>query len=332
MTPQKMQVCMGASVEGKGLGEGGPVGDALQTDETKRSYYEQVLAHFVDLKPTRTDIIRGIPVYRVLHLIPWLEIRGYSCKSWYVLSQVTELDEFWSHSWQGAAWQKYLNVLILSNGFAAFLVSNLTAILAYILVMLEILPTDEGQHGSKWCSCFGILAYYLILLCYRPWKMIFLDIVCINQEDRALKLEGTVSMGATLRSSKRLLVLWDPTFARRLWCVFELSTFLHTVHGDMTKLTAVPPLWGLVVVLGHAGFSVATLVLLHSTHAGGASGRILILGLAIPCFTVAAHTLRVFCRNIDELEEQLKNFRMSDALSACCQQRFCGRGVSQNHF
>ena len=333
MTQQKAEVCIGASIDGEGgegLAEGGPVDDAVQPDvdpDIKRSFHEQVLAHFVDLKPTRPDMIRGIPFCNVLHLIPWLWIRGYSCKSWYLLSKATELDEFWSHSWQAAAWQKYLNVLILGNGFAALLVSNLAAVLSYVLVMLEILPTGWGQHESKWCSCSGILAYYVTLLCYRPWQMIFLDIAWINQDDNVLKLEGILSMGAILRRSKRLLVLWDPTYARRSWCLYELSTFLHTCRGDTAKLTAVPPLWGLVIALSHVGFSVATLVLLRSTYARGASGRVLILILSVPCFIAAAHTLRIFCRNIDTLEEQLKNFRMSDALSSCCEQRSCGREV-----
>ena len=38
-----------------------------------------------------------------------------------------------------------------------------------------------------------------------------------------LKLEGVLSMGAILKRSKRLLVLQDPSYARRLWCVSRLS-------------------------------------------------------------------------------------------------------------
>ena len=73
--------------------------------------------------------------------------------------------------------------------------------------------------------------------------------------------------------------------------------------------------------------SVATLMLLHSAHGGGASGRILILSLAVPCFIAAVHTLRIFWRNTDKLE----NVRMSDALSSCCEQKICGRGVACDH-
>ena len=38
-----------------------------------------------------------------------------------------------------------------------------------------------------------------------------------------LKLERVLSMGAILKRSNRLLVLRDPSYARRLWCVSRLS-------------------------------------------------------------------------------------------------------------
>ena len=45
----------------------------------------------------------------------------------------------------------------------------------------------------------------------------FLDRICINQVDQAMKAEGVLNMGAILKHSDSMLVLWDTTFASRLW-------------------------------------------------------------------------------------------------------------------
>jgi len=42
-----------------------------------------------------------------------------------------------------------------------------------------------------------------------------------------LKRRGIESIGVFLQSSSNMLVLWDPTYARRLWCVFELAAYVH---------------------------------------------------------------------------------------------------------
>ena len=44
----------------------------------------------------------------------------------------------------------------------------------------------------------------------------FLDFLCISQEDEHLKGEAMVSMGAILKSSASMLVLWDPSWVQRL--------------------------------------------------------------------------------------------------------------------
>eukprot|EP00439_Symbiodinium_sp_Y106_P041168 s132_g5.t1 len=181
MTQQTIEICIGAPLNDEGFPEG-LADDALQPDvgpelEIPVSAKEKVADFVADLNPTGPNVIRGIPLFTVQQLLPRLWIRQYGCKCWHVLrNAVAELDEFWSHGWRTATWQKYVNVLILVNGFAALLVSNLAAVLACVLVMLGILPTGWRHHGSKWCSSSGILAYHVVLLCNRRGKIIFLDI------------------------------------------------------------------------------------------------------------------------------------------------------------
>ncbi|CAE8674441.1 unnamed protein product [Polarella glacialis] len=55
----------------------------------------------------------------------------------------------------------------------------------------------------------------------------FFDRLCITQSDAELKQVGIDSIGAYLRNSDSMLVLWGPEYFTRLWCVFELAVFLE---------------------------------------------------------------------------------------------------------
>ena len=178
----------------------------------------------LSMQPTRPGVVRGIPVFQVLQHAPryWWQgllhtLHGYS-------RETTELDEFWSHSWQAATWLKYLNILFLTNGMPAFLVGMLGVMLAGTLVILDVLPPWVGQHGfeSRWCTLFGVGTHYLMLLLFRRQQLAFLDIACINQDDDALKTEGILSLGAVLKNTSRL----DP-----LRTCFMLGTRRQTHHS-----------------------------------------------------------------------------------------------------
>ncbi|CAE8591086.1 unnamed protein product [Polarella glacialis] len=62
----------------------------------------------------------------------------------------------------------------------------------------------------------------------------FFDRLCINQGDAKLKQAGIDSIGAYLRNSDSMLVLWSPEYFTRLWCCFELAVFLE--NSTNTKL------------------------------------------------------------------------------------------------
>ena len=45
----------------------------------------------------------------------------------------------------------------------------------------------------------------------------FVDRMCINQSDERMKAEGILNIGAVLRVTKSLLVMFDESYADRLW-------------------------------------------------------------------------------------------------------------------
>ncbi|CAE7889075.1 unnamed protein product, partial [Symbiodinium necroappetens] len=68
-----------------------------------------------------------------------------------------------------------------------------------------------------------------------------------------LKAEGILSLGAILKKSRTLVVVWDPSYLSRLWCVFELAAFLHAHREDaqtglVIKPTVLVPMTFLMVM------------------------------------------------------------------------------------
>ena len=78
----------------------------------------------------RPGVVRGIAGFQVLQHAPRYWWQGLLHTLHRYSRETTEIDEFWSHSWQAATWLKYLNILFLSNGMPAFLVGMLGVMLA----------------------------------------------------------------------------------------------------------------------------------------------------------------------------------------------------------
>ena len=98
---------------------------------------------------------------------------------------------------------------------------------------------------SYWAKATGFAVYCLVLLLWQRGKRIFLDTLCIKQDDRMWKALALLSMPALLKSSDSLLVLWDPTYTRRLWCCFEIAAFLHSrPAGQKPQIRVRPTLLG----------------------------------------------------------------------------------------
>ena len=78
------------------------------TEESADRLIEGCVMLMSEMQPTHPDILRGIRVSRVLHSSVCAWMRG-NLEQIQELSQVTtQLDEFWSHSWQARLWLKYL--------------------------------------------------------------------------------------------------------------------------------------------------------------------------------------------------------------------------------
>ena len=169
------------------------------------------IAFVNEMKATRPEILRGVRVWQLLRCLPWAWLRG-QLDDLHLLSQETaNLDQFWSHSWQGAGWAKLTNILYLHSCLPASIAGTLSAGVAFGLVSAGLLGALQ-----TWCMLFAFVAFCITLLLWRPRKLVFLDIACIHQTDEERKGEAILSMGAFLKQSNSMLILWDPTWVTRL--------------------------------------------------------------------------------------------------------------------
>lgn len=68
-------------------------------------------------------------------------------------------------------------------------------------------------------------------------QICFLDVACIHQTDHELMERGVYGLGAFLKRSKELRILWSPPYLTRLWCIFELAAFRTANPNGTITLT-----------------------------------------------------------------------------------------------
>ncbi|CAE7263138.1 unnamed protein product [Symbiodinium natans] len=147
----------------------------------------------------------------------------------YELSRPVEsLDAFLSHDWASSRILKLLSLLIVYNSRAAFLS---TLVVSILLGLLRGYWQNLATAG--WTVAFGHGTFVFVFLFWqwlqRPFqrpRMVFLDKLCVAQHDAEKKKQGIMAMAAFLLSSKKLVVLLTPRYCQRLWCAFELATFM----------------------------------------------------------------------------------------------------------
>ena len=143
------------------------------------------------------------------------------------------IGEFWSHSWHGQKWRKVWTAMYMKNTRAAMSAATLGSFAVCVLLSSALLPQVRFQEDPPypaepgWCLLTALVLYCTVFVFWRPGSRIFLDILCIDQENAELKTEALVSMGAFLKRSDALFVLWDPSYIHRLW---SRSCFQYTFY------------------------------------------------------------------------------------------------------
>ncbi|CAK9106397.1 unnamed protein product [Durusdinium trenchii] len=281
------------------------------------------------IKLTDERFLRATPAYRVVECAgrPLRRSHGDHFRH---SQAVAEISKFISHSWQASAWSKIWTLLVYYNWVAAVLIGNLVACVAMILFTYDLLPgftrvqrfSTEPTFQGAWSLSLGLISYVSVLLLRRPREGVFLDRCCVNQVDDAEKMEGLINMCACRKHSKKLLVIWDQTYCRRLWCIFEMAAFLktHSLGGLLVQ-----PLYMASFVLAcnlvNTMAMCVDLVLPYESHF---TVYMYILGLCAYAWLAGTAVVH-FSESVTTAEQQLMTFKVANAQCYCC---FVGHQVN----
>ena len=277
------------------------------------------------MRLTREDILHATPAHEVLAQCGRV-LRTSAGRNLYHRSKpCREIEQFLTHSWHGPAWNKVFLLLVLKNGLPALVVGTLAALGILPVVFNGYFPPLgrlEGQRAaSGWCILTGSLVSCSTLLLWRSQSKVFLDKICINQEDARLKAEGVMSIGGFLKHSRRMLVCWDETYCTRLWCTFELGAFLKCRAASQVQVR--PSFLGAVSLILF-GATAGSMLVLRSWRPGDEFGRFLLVVALIAVsaisvfFAFATNAFRRYFRCLDEMRAQLSQFSLDNAKCYCC--------------
>eukprot|EP00434_Breviolum_minutum_P000941 symbB.v1.2.000828.t1/scaffold49.1/size384103/12 len=270
----------------------------------------RVVDHVVHLHPLRADLVRCLSARRAL----WAYGRALR-----------------------PIWSKVLTLLILKNGLAAMVIGSLAALTGCVLMFFKMLPI----YGNVvlWSNIFGVFACASTLMLWPSGTGIFLDIGCIKQSNATLRTQGLLSLGGILKNSKSFLLLWDSTYDQRLWCMFELSAYVHSrrlqSHGhgiveetvtsigpSMASICIRPSILGpcAIVVFIWCSLFVSIYMLLMTLEI---SGTVFLIASLCPFFCLvypAAAIFRRYWHEMDTFQQRLKSFKLANTSCSCCAQ------------
>eukprot|EP00913_Durusdinium_trenchii_P000054 g50.t1 len=238
----------------------------------------------------------------------------------------SRIGNFWSHSWHGGRWNKIWTLLVLYNGRAAICCGFIVSFIMMLLFALGFLPGFEKnqylERTSVWGLGSGSLAALVTLIIWRPRHRVFLDRICINQHDSKLKAAAICSLAGMLKRSEKMLVLWDPTWSERLWCLFELAAFLKSKsENEQHALTIRPSLVGPSSTISFSVMvvTVAPLVLVPNDAENHQHILLIIFLMGSLAGLFMVSVLRGYFRSLALLEQQLNSVNFDKTRSHCCE-------------
>jgi len=209
------------------------------------------------------ELLRVIPI-RALLRSRWLWGDNSGGEETFSLSRpatTTTIDNFCSRTWWTPGWRKMVGLAFYLNAHRAVVAAVLLHVLIYALEFAGVyaLPALPGcgiylwfadgrdvvrMSGDKLHRVLPMVIFYVFLQYGQELPFgrasCFLVKCCIHQTDEGKKAAGIKQLGAFLRYSKNIVVLWEPRYFTRLWCVYELAAFVYINDVNCRRVKFVP--------------------------------------------------------------------------------------------
>ena len=215
------------------------------------------------------------------------------------------------------------------NGPAAVILGNSVAVLMMFLFAFGGLPgwylVVPGFRGfACWSLCSGFLVTSLVMLFWRPQTPVFLDRICISS-DCKLKTLAILSLGGLVKKSDSMLIVWDPTWTERLWCLFELAAFLKSKKGSKRDLIIRPIFLGPIsfAIFSSTSAAMIPFAMVPVCMDQNAPFSCFLPAILMPlCGVVSGYSTvsaaRDYYRDLDTMKRQLLSLSFDTARCSCC--------------
>ncbi len=246
---------------------------------------------------------------------------------------------FVSHSWMESRWEKALALATHLHLWPAFALSVACLLGASVAVVATSRAEVCAASGTAaWlgdvarAATVPVVPGVAFVACVVWGSNLpaiatdcFLDKLCIHQADAALKQQAIDSLDIFLRFSRRLLVLWSPGYLNRLWCTYELATFVK-LHPDGASRVDFVPSWMprfiigmhvmLVIMMPFLPLLVTGPIFAHSAVALGPYWAyvcpLFFIGI-LPVMLIGTAILYLKVKEHTEMLSTLRSFRVADA-------------------
>ena len=272
------------------------------------------------------DLIKGIPFRCLLAGAGRPFKNPADVKAQNQVRQCLVYDAFISHDWQTSSWLKFGALLLFFNAKPAAVATLVVCVTVGFLTQYNVLPR------TGWAVAIGYITFFFFLFFWQNIRdvfskprLAFFDKLSIPQEDKKLKETCILGLAGFLTCSKQLVILWSDAYIDRLWCIYELTSFMR-IHSGKRPVKAIPVALP-VLLLAHAAWWFALRMAIHFAWGDLEMSNeklraLLIIGtgvlLALLAYPFQSPVGTRMTRNLQELNGKLRSFDVRIGKCSCC--------------
>ena len=272
------------------------------------------------------DLIQGIP-FRCLLAGAGRPFKNLAdLKAQNQVRQCLVYDAFISHDWQTSSWLKFGALLLFFNAKPAAVATLVVSLTIGFLTQYKLLPY------TAWAIAIGYITFFLFLCFWQNIRdvfsnprLAFFDKLSIPQEDKKLKETCVLGLAGFLTCSKQLVILWSDAYIDRLWCMYELTSFMR-IHSGKRPVKAIPVALPVLLMVHAAWWFALRMVILFAWGKRETSNEnlrsLLIIGtgvlLALLTYPYQSLVGTRMTRNLQELNGKLRSFDVRIGKCSCC--------------